>query len=147
MIKDILQEIRNTITVLYPQKKLLVNSYKLEANPITTLADGYAVNLGSASSVDYSDPYSSSLDRDIYVILTKGFKDTDLSCGSRLAAEELVIDETLAIIKAVKQSPEVLKYVVDLCYESDTGIELIEADKLLAITTSILLRVRYKEIY
>ena len=148
MIKDIIDNIGLAVAA-ETGGKALPNPSSLTSNPITKLSNGYAVVFGGAENIEYSAKYSNTVNRQIDIILTKTFKSTDLSAESRLSAESSFIDTMRGVIKAVRQDPTLNKDndVVDLYYTNDSGIELLEAEKMLVLVTTISLRLIYNEIY
>lgn len=148
MIKDILSNI-GAIVEATTSGAALPNPYQLTANPITKLKNGYAVTYGSADNIDYGARFSTTLNRQIDVILTKQFSSVDLSAASRQSAESSFIDLARAVTKSIRQDPTLAadSSIVDIYYTNDSGIELLEAEKMTVLITTISFRVIYNEIY
>jgi hypothetical protein len=147
MISDILGSIRVEIATNFPDKTELVNPESIPNNPDQYLEDGYSVKMGSGSNDNLNSSHMTSVKRTIEVTLTKSFVSSDIALGNRKTAEADLINEMETVIDTLKKSPLVRLYVVDINYESDNGINLLEIKKMSILITKVSMIVRYKENY
>jgi hypothetical protein len=147
MISEILANIRTAILTAYPDKFELANPEDIANNPDQFLTDGYSVRADAGSNSGLNSTYMTSIQRNIEVTLSKGFVSSDINPSSRKTTEGLLIDEMIAIIKLLKQDPLVRSKLINIDYNSDDGINLLEKNKLAILITKLSMIVRYNENY
>lgn len=147
VVSDIMEAIRSEISTAYTSKKELVNRVSLEQNPDFILADGFDVVVGAGTNNNELRGRGSAVTRDISIILTKRVTDSDLQNNSKHLAEKTLLDEMIAISSLVKTKESVVRKCLNIEFAGDSGISVLNADKIKFISTELNFTIWYVEIY
>jgi hypothetical protein len=144
MIKDISEKIISELKLAFTDKRELANPYDVERNSTQMLSNGFGVTIGAGAVDNYDSSVFTVMNRTFKVVLTKGFYASDVNYALRQAAESSLLDDTEEAISVLKSSTDLKQITVDIDYESDDGIELLEAGKLSVLIQTITMSIRYK---
>jgi len=147
MINEILAYIRTVIETAYDTKTILPNPYELTDNTDVYLKNGYGVIAGSADVIALGYNVAVTASRSVSVKLTKRIYDTDLQSSSRVATEKVLFTESLALVKAIKTDPSLKQSVTNVDFSGDSGITLLEVEKIKYLTTTVDFELKYNEFH
>ena len=143
---QLMDNIRSAIAASYPSKAELTNRVNLEDNADHILKDGYDVAVGPATNDDQVRGRGVAYTRDISLILTKQVVVSDLQNDHKHEVEEALLEEMIDIVKLVRTSASVVQNVQYFGFTGDSGIEVINAESIKFLSTTIDFQVIYVEI-
>ena len=144
---EIMDAIRTAMASSYPTKSELANRVDLESNTDHILKNGYDVIVGAATNEGELRGRGISTSRDMAIVLTKSFIESDLKNDIKQSTEETLFQEIVNICSLLKTDSTIGGKVLDLEIDGDSGIEVLNADKLKILTSTINFTIRYVEIY
>lgn len=110
---------------LYSDKTIIPYPYSLADNPHQFLVNGYGLKIGSGSNSDLTTDYSSAVDRNISVVLTRevyGFTGIQTNLNTQIKALfDDMYDLKNDLLDLSRVSPMFNGETVD--YDNDSGIE------------------------
>ena len=143
----IAESIRTAIKANYTAKLELANSEDLEQNTTYLLKDGFDVSVGASENTGEMHGRGIASSRDMSIILTKKVYDGDLQNTSRHETEQELFKELIDIGSLLTSDNTVVRLVNSLEVVGDNGINIINADKIKHLTTTLDISIKYVEFY
>lgn len=124
---DVFDAIVSVIETALTSAVRLSNSYKTSDNPDHYLRNGFGVQLGPAVTNRMST-YSVGFKRTFSFVLTRQVYATDNDQSTRQEAEKQILEDQLSVLKAFEADRTLGGKTLAIDYESDGGVEFVNAD-------------------